>query len=206
MSFIRIHKNYLMVAGAIWAASFVVFLIAYFLVIGPQKDYIRSAENRLAEKKQELETAERAAREETNAKLNEQIEHLESRLKDFVIDFEDSANLTFDISQVASDQKVSSFSVKTRDNREPVAIPDCSYIFEDYLEISFTGGFQQFATFLNALERHRPVLFIDKFTVMHSREERTKYQVGMDVTFLVGKPQEGKTAGEQSARIYGKKI
>jgi Tfp pilus assembly protein PilO len=195
-----------MVAGAIWAASFVVFLISYFFVIGPQKDYIASAENKLSEKKQALELAERAAREETKTQLYEQIEHLENRVKDFVIDFEDSANLTFDISQVANEQEVSSFSVKTKDNREPVAIPDCSYIFENYLEISFKGGFQQFATFLNALERHRPVLFIDKFTVMHSREKRTEYQVGMDVTFLVGKLQEGKTAGKQSARIFGKKI
>jgi Tfp pilus assembly protein PilO len=206
MSFIRTHKNYLMVAGAIWAASFVVFLIGYFFVIGPQKDYIKNSENKLAEKKQALASAERASLEETKIQLNEQIERLENRLKDFVIDFEDSANLTFDISQVASDQKVSSFSVKTRDNREPVAIPDCTYIFENYFEISFSGGFQQFATFLNALERHRPVLFIDKFTVVHSRTEGVEYQVGMDVTFLVGKPQEGKTAGGQPAKIYGKKI
>ena len=206
MSFIRTHKNYLMVAGAIWAASFAVFLVGYFFVIGPQKDAIKRAENKLAEKKQALESAERAAREETRNQLNEQIKSLEDRLKDFVIDFEDSANLTFDISQVANDQKVSSFSVKTRDNREPVAIPDCSYIFEDYLEISFAGGFQQFATFLNALERHRPVLFVDKFTVIRSREEGADYQVGMDVPFLVGKPQEGKTAGGQPAQIYGKKI
>jgi hypothetical protein len=138
--------------------------------------------------------------------LYEQIEILENRLKDFVIDFEDSANLTFDISQVANDQKVSSFSIKTKDNRTLSAIPDCSYVFENYLEISFAGGFQQFATFLNALERHRPVLFIDKFTVIHSRTEGTGYQVGMDVTFLVGKPKEGKTAGRQPARVYGKNI
>ena len=206
MSFIRTHKNYLMVAGAIWAASFVVFLIGYFFVIGPQKDYIKNSENKLAEKKQALASAERAAREETKIQLNEQIERLENRLKDFVIDFEDSANLTFDISQVANDQKVSSFSVKTRDNREPVAIPDCSYIFENYLEISFSGGFQQFATFLNALERHRPVLFIDKFTLIHALQGDAEYQIGIDVTFLVGKPQEGKTAGGQPAQIYGKRI
>ena len=131
---------------------------------------------------------------------------LENRLKDFVIDFEDSANLTFDISQVANDQKVSSFSIKTKGNRRLSEIPDCSYILEGYLEISFTGDFQQFATFLNALERHRPVLFIDKFTVVHSQQGDAGYQVGMDVTFLVGKPQEGKTAGGQPAQIYGKKI
>ena len=195
-----------MVAGAIWAASFVAFLLAYLLVLGPQKDRIKHTENKLTEERQAVDSALRAAQEETKIQLNEQIERLQSRLKDFVIDFEDSANLTFDISQIASDQKVASFSIKTNDSRGLSTIPDCSYICESHIEISFTGGFKQFATFLNALERHRPVLFIDKFMITHARLEDAGYRVGLDVTFLVGKPQEGKTAGKRPAQIYGKKI
>ena len=206
MSFIKIHKNYLMVAGAIWAASFAASLLAYLLVLVPQKDYIEHIENKLTEEKQVFESAQRAAREETRVQANEQIERLQSRLKDFVIDFEDSANLTFDISQIANDEKVSSFSIKTKGSRGLSTLPDCSYICENHIEISFTGHFKQFATFLNALERHRPVLFIDKFTITHSRLEDAGYRVGLDVTFLVGKPQEGKTAGKRPAQIYGKKI
>jgi len=206
MSFVKIHKNYLMVAGAIWAASFAASLLAYFLVLGPQKSYIKLTENKLTEKKQVFESALRAAREETQIQANEQIERLQSRLKDFVIDFEDSANLTFDISQIANDEKISSFSIKTKDSRGLSAIPGCSYICENHIEISFTGGFKQFATFLNALERHRPILFIDKFTITNSRLDGAGYKVDLDVTFLVGKPQEGKTAGKQPAQIYGKKI
>ena len=57
MSFIKIHKNYLMVAGAIWAASFVGFLLAYLLVLAPQKNHIKHTENKLTEKKQAVETA-----------------------------------------------------------------------------------------------------------------------------------------------------
>jgi len=206
MSFIKTHKNYLMVTGAIWAASLVVFLLAYLFVLKPQKDHIRRTENELAENKQVLESAVIAAQEEAKIQVNEQIERLQSRLKDFVIDFEDSANLTFDISQVANDRKVSSFSIKAKNNRGLSAIPDCSYIFENHLEISFTGGFGQFATFLNALERHRPVLFIDKFTITRSEREGTEYRAGLDVTFLVGKLQEDITAGKQPAQIYGKRI
>ena len=195
-----------MMAGAIWAACFVVFLLAYLLVLGPQKSHIKHIENKLFEKKQVVESALRAAREETKIRLNEQIERLQSRLTDFVIDFEDSANLTFDISQIANEEKVASFSIKTKDSRGLSAIPDCSYICENHIEISFTGGFNQFATFLNSLERHRPVLFIDKFTITRSGQEDTEYQVGLNVAVLVRKPQEGKTTGKEPAQIYGKKI
>ncbi len=206
MSFIKTHRNYLMVAGAIWAASAVVFLLAYLFVLGPQKNYIKHTENKLTEKKQAVESAMRAAQEETKIQLNEQIERLQSRLKDFVIDFEDSANLTFDISQIANDQNVASFSIKTKDSRGLSAIPDCSYIYENHIEINFTGGFRQFATFLSALERHRPVLFVDKLKIARSGREGVEYQVGLNVTFLVGKPQERETASRQPAQIYGREI
>ncbi len=206
MSFMKVYKKYLITAGAIWAACFVVFLLAYILVLRPQKNYIKQTENKLTEKKQLVESALRAAREETKIQLNEQIERLQSRLNDFVIDFEDSANLTFDISQIANEEKVSSFSIKTKDSRGLSKIPDCSYICENHIEISFTGHFKQFATFLNALERHRPVLFIDKFTITRSGQEDAKYQVALNVVVLVRKPQEGKTAGKQPDQIYGKKI
>jgi len=206
VSSLKSHKKYFITAGAIWAACFVVFLLAYILVLGPQKNYIKRIDNKLAERKQAFESARRAARGETKIRLNEQIERLQSRLNDFVIDFEDSANLTFDISQIANEEKVASFSIKTKDSRGLSAIPDCSYICENQIEISFTGGFNQFATFLNSLERHRPVLFIDKFVITRSGQEDSGYQVDMDVAVLVRKPQEDKAAGMRSAQVYGKKI
>jgi len=206
MSFIKTHKKYLMTAGLIWAACFVVLLLAYILVLGPQKSYIKRIENKLTEIKQVYESALRAAQGETKIRLNEQIERLQSRLNDFVIDFEDSANLTFDISQIANEKKVASFSIKTKDSRGLSTIPDCSYICESQIEISFTGGFNQFATFLNSLERHRPVLFIDKFTITRSGQQGSGYQVDMDVAVFVRNMQEGKAAGMRPAQVYGKKI
>jgi len=206
MTFMKTNRKYLMTAGLIWAACFVVFLLAYIFVLGPQKDYKKSIENKLLQRKQVYESALRAAQEETKIRLNKQIERLRNRLKDFVIDFEDAANLTFDISQIASEKKVDSFSIKSKDSRGFTAIPDCSHIFENHIDISFTGGFNQFATFLNALERHRPVLFIDKFKIIRSSQEDYSYKVGLNVAAFVRKQQDGKTTDKRSAQTYGKKI
>jgi len=202
-----------MTAGLIWAACLVVFLLAYIIVLAPQKGYKKRIGSELAEKKQLYESAVRAAQEETKTRLNEQIEDLRSRLEDFVVDFEDSANLTFDISQIASEKKVDSFSIKNKDNRGLSAIPDCSYIWESQINISFIGGFNQFATFLNALERHRPVIFVDKFTITRSVQDDSGYQVSLNVAAFVRKQQSerllsegGKVADKGSAQVYGKKI
>ncbi|MFZ2148056.1 MAG: GspMb/PilO family protein [Sedimentisphaerales bacterium] len=206
-------RQRLMTAGLIWAACFVVFLLAYMLVLGPQKKYEKHIENKLAERKQVYESALRAAQKETKIRLNEQIERLQSRLQDFVIDFEDSANLTFDISQIANEKEVASFSIKSKDDRGLSTIPECKYISENQIVISFVGGFNQFATFLNALERHRPVLFVDKFTITRSGQDDSGYQVSLNVAAFVKKQQDegllsedGKTADKSSMKLYGKKI
>ena len=213
MSFKKTHKKYLMTAGIIWAACFVVFLLAYILLLGPQKNLEKSLENKLAERKQVYESALRAAQEETKIRLNEQIERLQSRLQDFVIDFEDSANLTFDISQIANEKNVASFSIKSKDSRGLSTIPECKYICENHIVISFIGGFNQFVTFLNALERHRPVLFVDKFTITRSGQDDSDFQVSLNVAAFVKKQQDeellsedGKTADKGSMKLYGKKI
>ena len=206
-------RQRLMTAGLIWSACFVVFLLAYILVLGPQKKHEKRIENKLTESKQVYESAQRAAQKETKIRLNEQIERLQSRLEDFVIDFEDSANLTFDISQIANEKKVASFSIKSKDSRGPSTISETKYIRENHLVISFIGDFNQFATFLNALERHRPVLFVDKFAITRSGQDDSGYQVSLNVAAFVKKQQsegllseDGKTADKGSMKLYGKKI
>ncbi len=220
MTFLKTHKKYLTTAGILWAACFVVFLLAYIVVLGPQKNLEKRIENKLTERKQVYESALRAARKETKIRLNEQIERLQSRMEDFVIDFENSANLTFDISQIANEKKVASFSIKSKDARGPSKKSEAKYIRENHIVISFIGGFNQFATFLNALERHRPVLFVDKFSITRSGQDDSAYQVSLNVAAFVKKQpaasrqssktrrdgQDLKTTNKGSMKLYGKKI
>jgi len=206
MVFVKTYKRYFITVGVIWAACFVLLLFVYLIVLGPQKNNKKHIENTLAEKKQVYELAQRAAREETKIQFNEQLERLQSRLKDFVIDFEDSANLTFDISQIADEKKVTSFSIKSKGNRGLSAIPGCNNIFENHIVISFIGNFNQFATFLNALERHRPVLFVDKFAITHSGQDESTYRVTLNVASFVRKQRDVKTADKGPEQVYGTEI
>lgn len=207
MSFFQIHKKYLETSGLIWSICLAIFLIVYLAVLGPQKDYKENVERNLAEKKEIYESALGAAKEETIVRREEEIEVLRNKLRGFVIEFEDSANLTFDISRVANEKKVSSFSVKSKDGRGITEIPDCKYIGESHIEIEFVGDFFQFASFLNELERHRPVLFVKKFTITKSRQDNSNCQVSLSVAVLVEMHEGNKAAKqEQSTRAYGKEI
>lgn len=200
MAFIETHKKSLTKAAVAWAVCLVLFLLAYMVVLRPQYDSRKRLDNAFAEQKELHASAQEAAQEKTKTELNEQIERLRNRLKDFVSDFEDSANLTFDIGQIANEGKVSSFSVKNKAKRgtSMLAIPDSNNIAESHMDVSFIAGFYQFATFVNALERRRPVLFVDGFTITRSNKDDSSYEVTLDVAAFVKKPPETETADKSS--------
>jgi hypothetical protein len=190
MVFIKTYKKYFTTAALIWAVSLVLFALVYILILRPLKDDRERLENRIDEKKQLHEAALRASQEETKIHLNEEVQSLRDRLNDFVIDFDNSADLTFDISKIANEKNVDSLSIKG--NEKIISeLPDCEYIGEGQIDIGFKAGFNQFATFLNALERHRPVLFVDQFTITNSRKDDSGYQVNLKVSVFVKKPEAG---------------
>jgi hypothetical protein len=204
--FIKIYRKYLTRTAIAWAACLVLFILAYILVLGPQKSGRKRLESTLAEKKELYELAQRATQEQTKIRLNEQIESLRNTLKDFVVDKEDSANLTFDIGRIANEEDVSSFSIKNKDRQGISEIPDCNNICENHIDISFIAGFNQFAIFVNALERHQPVLFVNELTISRSNKGQSAYQVSLDIAAFVRKQQEREIADQYSAPDSGSKI
>jgi len=186
------YKKYLTKTALIWAGCFALLLLVYLLVLAPQKKTRKQVEKQLAEKKQMYDSILKATQQETRIKLDKQIERLRNRLKDFVIDYEDSANLTFDISKIANEKRVASFSIKNKDKKDyrGPATPEQKYISENYIDISFTAGFNQFAAVLNALERHRPIVFVDKFVITRSKHGHSAHEVNMDLAVFVRKRQD----------------
>ena len=190
MSFIKTHKKYLTIVGLIWAGCFILFLFSYIVLLSPQLKHKKSVENQMAEIKQKYDSAVKATQEETKIKTNEEINNLQNRIKDFVVASDDAANLTFDISQVASEKKVGSFNIKMQENKRGSAELDLNYLRESQIDIGFEGDFIQFATFLNALERHRPVVFIDNFKIIRSSMGDSSHRVTMKLAVFVRKQQE----------------
>jgi Tfp pilus assembly protein PilO len=206
MTFIQTYKKYLTRTAIVWAACLALFVLAYIFVLEPQIDNIKRIDNELTKKKQQYEMAQKATHEETKARLNEEIEGMRDKLKGFVVDLKDSTNLTFDIGQIANEEKLSSFSIKNNDKRGISEIPDCNNICESHIDIDFVAGFNEFATFVNALERHQPVLFVNEFTINRSNKNESAYQVTLDVAAFVRKQQDKKIAEQPRASTIDSKM
>jgi len=191
MSFMNVYKKYLTTVALVWAAYFIVLVFVYMLILGPMLADKKRVEDKLAATKLKYETLVRESQEDARTKLREEIELLRSRMEDFTIDFENSANLTFDISRIAGAEQIASFSIRSRDDsRRTSDLTEGKYVSESQIDVSFNAGFHQFATFLNALERHRPVLLVDRFTVNGLRQSASGPQVDMNLVVLVRKQQD----------------
>ncbi len=191
MSFMKTNKKLFVIVSIIWAGSLVLFALAYVVVLSPQQKTRQQVETEYAETKRKYDSVIEMSQEETKARFKEELESLKNKLKDFTLDFEDAPNLTFDISQIANEKKVDSFSIKTQENIKVSAELGLKYIKENQIDINFAGDFNQFATFLNTLERSRPVVFVDNFKITRSQRDELGHKVNMKLAVFVRKQLEG---------------
>jgi len=185
-----LYKKYLITIALVWIGCLIVFLLANMLVLAPQRAIKRRVAKELAEKKQMYEAALKLSQKDSQLKLKTETRHIQDCLSDFLAT-DNSGDITFDISRIAGEKKVASFSIKNRNNAESAALPNCSYIRENRIDVGFTAGFAQFAAFLNALERNQPVIFVDRFAITRSDEGDSAHKVTMEIAVLARKQQNG---------------
>jgi Tfp pilus assembly protein PilO len=200
-----LRKN-LKISAIVWAGCLILFVLVYIFVLGPQNRARKELESKFNEKKQTYEFAQNAAREETRNKLLEQIKDLRNDLDVFVTDFKNSANLIFDISRIAKEKNVASLNVENEKSGAASNEDLAKNISENRINISFIAGFSQFAAFLNALERHQPILFVNEFKLIRSNQNESAYQVEMDVAALIKKQQDSKATAKSMQPVSDEKI
>jgi hypothetical protein len=185
-----VYKKYAKTIAPMWMGCFILFLFIYMFVISPQRQHKREIYQQVSEKKRTYEMVLKTDQTEAKTELKKQIEQWRDKLKNFVVNPEDMAGLTFDIGQIASEIKLDSFSIKAQDNRRGPDSSPSQYFWENQISVSFRADFNKFAAFLNAMERHRPPVFVGKFRITHSEHENLS-QVNMDLSVFVKKPQGG---------------
>lgn len=175
----------------VWGVSFLLYAIAYYFLITPQLKVKAELLREAAEKKEQLHMALNASFEDNKKKLADEVESLKTRLDNYVSEYEDSPNLTFAVSRIAGDKQVSAFTVKTPENGRQQEQLTVKNLQENKMEISFVSDFLQFTNFINTLERHRPVVFVDRFRVQRDSQSGTANKVDMSLSFFVRKKQTG---------------
>jgi hypothetical protein len=181
------YKKPLINLAMIWSACLVLFLFAYMIVFSPQRQAKNQIDDKFNETAKLYEISRNAADKATQDRLNKQLEALRDNVKTFVTD-NDSAGLLLGIKKNSDGKKLWSFSNKTAENTE---IANSKYICENHIYVTFTAGFNQFAEFVNALERYRPVVFVDKFFITRSDDVNGGNEVSASFAVFTVKRQAG---------------
>jgi hypothetical protein len=85
---------------------------------------------------------------------------------------------------------VSDFTVKTSEQGRVQDTLTARNLQENYIETAFTSDFLQFASFLNALERHHPVIFVDRFKISYGDHGGMSNKADMTLSYFVRKKQD----------------
>jgi hypothetical protein len=158
------------------------------LVLRPQKDHRRQLETQVAQAKRQYARALEAAKPETQARLTEQVEGMQGRVADFLVGFDEATDLAFEIGNLARETRLESFGMKPASAPTSGSQSERERLAEKRLSVSFQAGFPRFAAFLNAMERHHPVVFVETFTINRPLESNTEPRVDMGLAVLVEKP------------------
>jgi hypothetical protein len=185
-----IYRKYIKIVVSFWAVCFIILLFSYLIVLAPQEKERRLTEQKLAEATRKARSAREAADEKNE--LREKLTKSGNMLKDFVIDRESAANLTFDIGRISSDVKLNAFSSISTMSEEGLKTDNHKYINARQITVNFNSSFNKFATFLNLLERRRPAIFIDTFSITRSTESDSGNKVNMILAVLVEKEAKAK--------------
>lgn len=181
-----IYKKWLVVLTLLWGFPAAAFIFANGLVLGPQRKAMKHVEAELKEKSQLYDSymltssiPVREIRARKIAKVTEQLEQ-------FVTDIDSLDNLTFNISELATSKcGVRSFKSKGLDDGAFSTMTNYDRLGRMTLLMDFGSSFNELAMLISLLERHKPIVIVDRFTIMRSSDQDSTHRMNIYLSVYV---------------------
>jgi hypothetical protein len=183
----KVRNKYLVVLAMTWGPCLLLGTASYAVILRPQLDYRQELEAKLASRKEQYARALAAAREKDQDLLAAEVESLRHRVADFVVRLEDAPDLAFTIGELANTARLESFSMKPANKNGPETLPEIECLMERRVDLTFAASFRRFAAFLNTLERHHPVLFVETFAISRPLDKDAEPEASLELAVLVEK-------------------
>jgi Tfp pilus assembly protein PilO len=134
---------------------------------------------------EQVALAKKAACEQTRLQLEQQTEQVAGQLNAYTIPAEQVNRLVFEIGRIAGQLNLAGFASKNLDMQPSSGKSNSkSMLSEVWLSVEFRGSYEQFARFVNLLERNSPVIFVEKVFVNRSRKESYDCAFQMELSIL----------------------
>jgi len=190
------YKRLLIILVVVWGGAFVLLLGSHMFLMLPQQKESELLGKQLMEKRLRYDISKAADSEQVRAQLSEKVRGLTEELCRFEAEVDELDGLWFSISRIAGEIGVESFQSKGMDDESYSVIPNCYDIGTASTEVNFSGSFNKFARFINQLERYKPVVFIDGFTITRARKEGSGPEAKLVLSVFVRVPEEDRIEKE----------
>lgn len=173
-------------ALSVWAGAGVLLIAGFFAVYLPQHRALGQINQKYIESGKQAQLAQKAAAEDTRKQLEICTRQTAEQLGAFTIPSDQISSLVFDIGRMAGELNLAGFASKSIDAQQPLSDKKKAkpLLSEAWLSVEFQGSYQQFANFVNRLERSSPVVFVEKVFVTRQRQETEGCQFTMELSIL----------------------
>lgn len=187
-------SKYAIVNLAVWASAVVFVGGGYLLLYQPQAIELAQVQKQYTESQSELEQARLAARDQTKEKMKQQYEETDRLISEFSTGQEKMTEVVFQIGQIANDLRLAEFSSKNEKKNDQSTVGKSETLDEGWFNVEFFATFNQFAEFINRLERHCPVVFVEEIGFRRGTSQSKGHAVSLRLSFLAEKEAEKKVA------------
>ncbi|MHC4114959.1 MAG: GspMb/PilO family protein [Planctomycetota bacterium] len=185
-----IRKKYLAILAAVWGCGFLALFAFQLCLVLPQNEIFAFLQEKLQKKQLELNDTKLANKAEIRATWQQKVDALTEKLADFVAEPNVLDKLAFTMSKIAGEIKVDGYTSRDTSGELYSKMPNFGYTGQTETSISFNGTFSKLAKFINTLERNKPVIFIDSFTITKSQSSATEHKANILLKVLVRIPQD----------------
>ena len=197
----KVRNTYVLILALAWGPFAALAVTCHLFALKPQMQRVTALEAELTDARRLYGRAMEAAKQETQDRLTAAVTRLDERIADFALRPSATPDLAFEIAELASATEVEAFAMTPRNYERLKRLDQCETIGEKQLDISFAGHFHQFAGLLNALERHRPTLFIETFSIRRPHKETARPEASMQVAVLVEKNESARVDDQSSGIV-----
>lgn len=180
-------STYTLVTGAAWAVCIGFFVVGILFPNDLSKSAIGKARLDLQESQEKLAFAQSSKKEETKQRMRERLENTQGSLNTFSCPAAQESALIFEIGQLAHTLKLKKFTSRFPDNKPEQTIEKTDRISEGWLTVEFVADYLTLAAFVNSLERHTPVLFVESIHLRPDDDIAGEAVIRMNLSYLVRK-------------------
>lgn len=187
-------KKYWIGVAVFWIPWLVLCVVCYLFVLQPQTRQYKTVHADFTASNDRVSIARLSSFEDTQKRQQEMLAELQSRVSEFVVPAEQHDRIVFEISRLANSFGLADYAGKNRQDIWNTDEDEEVKVQRMWMTITFKAPFQQFAAFLNAMERNVPAVFIESAGIERSRENPNQHRAKLLIAFFTQPEKSADTA------------